>query len=967
MRKMYKNAKSLVFQLAFMWMLSIVVVSARAQSVSFDRNVTTFAGSTAGFTNATGTSAQFNKPFSAALDVSGNLYVADPNNHRIRKITPAGEVSTFAGSGTANLTDGTGTAAEFNFPYGVAVDTVSGNVYVADRGNNSIRMITSAGVVTTLAGSATAGSVDGTGAAAGFNFPYSVAVDGSGNVYVADYNNHLIRKITSAGVVTTLAGSTTSGFVDGTGTAARFKNPAGVAVDAFDNVYVADRLNHSIRKITPLGEVTTIAGNGTSGFADGTGTAARFYSPHGVSLDTSGNVYVADYTNNRIRHISPAGVVSTIGGEVQNYVDGIGGEARFYYPTGLAADVSGNVYVADYYNDRIRKITPLVLTAFSNTEGTASAAQIFYVKGTILTSDLVVTAPAGYEISLSSGSGYGSTVSLSPVTGTVSTTPIYIRLSAAAAVGTNSGNIQLSSTGTVTQTMAVTGVTAARIDQTITFDPFTTPQTFGNPTFDLTATSTSGLTVSFTSSNTSVATVSGNTVTIVSAGSADITAVQAGNTTYNPAPDVVQTLVVDKANQTIPFTGFAPATYGDPAITLTANASSGLPITYTSYNTAVATVSGNVVTIVGVGMADIGATQAGNANYNAATDVMHTLTVAKADQTITFAALSAKTMVDPDFNLTATASSGLALTYTSSNTSVATISGNTVTIVGEGSTNITASQAGNTNYNAATDVVQALVVTKADQTITFAALPAKTMADPDFTLTATASSGLPITYTSSNTSVATVSGNTVTIVGAGVTDITATQAGDADYNAAPLVYQTLTITKVNQTITFNSLPSKTEGDAPFDVNVSASSGLTVTLTSSNHAVATVSGNTITIVGAGTATITASQAGDATYAAAPDVERALVVTSTTGLRPLTILESKSYPNPATDVLYIEPKQRLYGNLTLTLSDMQGKIAYSTVAQGGEESYTVDISSLESGVYMLELSNGTEVISQRIVKK
>jgi sugar lactone lactonase YvrE len=184
----------------------------------------------------------------------------------------------------------------------VAVDS-SGNVYVADYGNNMIRKITSAGVVTTLAGSSTtSGSADGTGTAASFNNPMGVAVDSSGNVYVADGNN-MIRKITSAGVVTTLAGTIAGGSANGTGTAASFNNPTGVAVDSSGNVYVADCSNFMIREITSAGVVTTLAGSTTYGSANGTGTAARFYNPNGVAVDSSGNVYVADYDNNMIRKI----------------------------------------------------------------------------------------------------------------------------------------------------------------------------------------------------------------------------------------------------------------------------------------------------------------------------------------------------------------------------------------------------------------------------------------------------------------------------------------------------------------------------------------------------------------------------------------------------------------------------------------------------------------------------------------
>jgi Bacterial Ig-like domain/Secretion system C-terminal sorting domain/NHL repeat len=317
--------------------------------------VGTLAGDgTAAYLDGTGTAAQFNSPRGVAVDNSGNVYVADASNNRIRKITAAGVVTTLAGDGTAGYLDGTGTAAQFSGPIGVAVDG-AGTVYVADALNHRIRKITSAGEVTTLAGSGTAGFADGTGTAAQFNRPFGVAVDGSGTVYVADYFNHRIRKITVAGEVTTLAGSGTAGFADGTGTAAQFNRPYGVAVDGLGTVYVTDSSNNRIRKITAAGEVTTLAGSGF-GYADGAGTAAQFRGPQGIAVDEAGTVYVVDNSNYRIRKITAAGVVSTLAGSGFGYADGTGTVAQFWNPAGVAVDGSGTVYVADYGNNRIRKI-----------------------------------------------------------------------------------------------------------------------------------------------------------------------------------------------------------------------------------------------------------------------------------------------------------------------------------------------------------------------------------------------------------------------------------------------------------------------------------------------------------------------------------------------------------------------------------------------------------------------------------
>ncbi len=232
----------------------------------------TFAGTgSAGFVNGTGTGASFNQPHPGQrVDASGNIYISDVGNEVIRKITPAGVVTTYAGTGTPGSTNGIGTSAAFYHPVQLCVDN-AGNMYVADeKDNNMIRKIVlSTGVVTTLAGQTTAGFTNATGTSAQFNLPCGVAVDGAGNVYVADYNNNVIRKITSAGVVTTFAGSGSVGSANGTGTAATFNHPYSLAIDASGNLYVADRLNFMIRMITPVGVVTTLAGQTTAGFANG--------------------------------------------------------------------------------------------------------------------------------------------------------------------------------------------------------------------------------------------------------------------------------------------------------------------------------------------------------------------------------------------------------------------------------------------------------------------------------------------------------------------------------------------------------------------------------------------------------------------------------------------------------------------------------------------------------------------------
>ena len=264
-------------------------------------------------------------------------------------------VTTLAGS-TEGFADGTGTAVQFNFPRGIAAGA-DGSLYVADIGNNRIRRVTPAGTVTTLAGN-TEGFADGTGTAARFDSPSGVAVGADGSLYVADTQNNRIRRVTPAGVVTTLAGST-QGLADGMGTNAWFYFPQGIAVGADGSLYVTDGFNSRIRKITPAGEVTTLAGNGSFGFANGTGTAAAFNFPQGIAVGTDGSLYVTDTENNRIRKVTPAGAVTTLAGSIRGlggFADGTGTAALFNGPTGIAAGADGSLYVADYYNNRIRKI-----------------------------------------------------------------------------------------------------------------------------------------------------------------------------------------------------------------------------------------------------------------------------------------------------------------------------------------------------------------------------------------------------------------------------------------------------------------------------------------------------------------------------------------------------------------------------------------------------------------------------------
>jgi hypothetical protein len=363
-----------------------------------------------GYVDGVGAAARFNRARGVAADGDGNVYVADTDNHTIRKIAPEGTTTTLAGrSGVSGSADG-GSDSRFRVPQGVAVDQ-GGNVYVADAGNHTIRKINPDGVVITLAGNAgQGGSADGAGADARFAYPTGVAVDSAGDVYVADSGNFTIRKVTASGVVTTLAGCAgIDGSADGIGVEARFgQHQLGVAVDGAGTIYVADAGNHTIRKVTAAGAVTTLAGTaGMPGTADGTGAAARFEWPNGVTVDSAGNVYVADGFT--IRKITAAGRVTTLAGAREyGSADGTGGAARFFVSTGVAVDGTGNVYVADSENHAIRKVTAegVVTTlaghasAEGNADGTGAEARFLFPGDVAVdsTGTLYVTDNGNYTI-----------------------------------------------------------------------------------------------------------------------------------------------------------------------------------------------------------------------------------------------------------------------------------------------------------------------------------------------------------------------------------------------------------------------------------------------------------------------------------------------------------------------------------------------------------------------------------------
>jgi sugar lactone lactonase YvrE len=370
---------------ACLFLLSAFCIPATAQAQVVSGRITTVVGDgKQGFSgdDTIATSAQLASPKGVAVDTSGNLYIADSNNSVIRKVSSSGIITTVAGigvtgSGGYSGDNGPATSAHLTGPTSVAVDA-SGNLYIADYYNHRIRKVSSTGIITTVAGNGLSGYSGDNGAAvsAQLSYPQAVAVDTTSNIYIADSGNHRIRKVNSSGIITTVAGNGTIGYTgdDGAATSAHLGTPVGVAVDVSGNLYLADAQYNVIRKVISSGIITTVAGSTFyNGLGDnGTATAAQLAYPVGIAVDTFGNLYIADSKNyfGLIRKVSTSGIITTVAGNgscsiinnVQCYSgdNGPATSAELNQPTGVAVDGSGNLYIADTNNNRIRKVSYLV-------------------------------------------------------------------------------------------------------------------------------------------------------------------------------------------------------------------------------------------------------------------------------------------------------------------------------------------------------------------------------------------------------------------------------------------------------------------------------------------------------------------------------------------------------------------------------------------------------------------------------
>jgi len=561
---------------------------------------------------------------------------------------------------------------------------------------------------------------------------------------------------------------------------------------------------------------------------------------------------------------------------------------------------------------------------------------------------LTATASSGLAVSYASNSGGICTVSGSTIT--------FVSVGSCSITASQAGGGNFAAATPVTRSFNVTpGV------NTITFNaPADTAFTSAPPA--LTATASSGLAVSYASNSAGVCTVAGSTISFVSVGSCSITASQAGGGNYAAATPVTRSFNVTAGVNTITFNAPADTPFTSAPPTLTATASSGLAVSYASNSGGFCTVSGSTITFVSAGSCSITASQAGGGNYAAATPVTRSFNVMPGVNTITFNAPADTPFTSAPPALTATASSGLAVSYASNTTGVCTVSGSTITFVSGGSCSITATQAGNGNFAAATPVTRSFNVTQGVNTITFSAPADTPFTSPPPALTATASSGLAVSYASNTSGVCTVSGSSITFVSAGSCSITATQAGNVSYVAATPVTRSFNVTPGVNVITFGALQDRAYGSGSFTVSANASSGLAVAFASGTPATCGVSGSTVTLLAVGQCTVTATQPGNNNFQAATPVSQSFTINKAVTSVALSSTGSTAFFGvPVTltaTVAGVSPTG------TVTFRDGGATIATVNVS-GGQASFTTKSLTVGShtitATYNGDASNATSVSS------
>ena len=787
-----------------------------------------------------------NSPSAVAADGNGNLYIADTGNNRILKETLS------AGSYTQSVVP----TSTLSSPDGVAVDG-SGNVYIADYFNNQVLKETPSGATYI---ESTVGS--------GTPKPLAVAVDGSGNVYVltsyaTGEPQQILKETLSAGNYTPSQVIPANYYF------------TGVAVDGNGNVYFSEILEDELPGTGGVFKLTPSSTGYTESTVDNTLNAVA------VAVDGNGNVYAVDQGTygawSVLEETSSAGFYN------QNFLPITAGLVN---PVGVSVDGMGNVYLSDSSSSLVLKQDfgdpPSLGFTATNVGSMSSDSPQTVTITNIGNQPLNLSTPGtggnpSYPVnfpentsdpnlcaagtSLAPNEACDVSINFVPTTG-----------------GTNYESVVITDNNlnqtNATQSIRLTG-TGTLIQQTITFPAITAAQ-YALTTLPLSATASSGLAVSLTSSTPSICTVSGSTASLLTPGTCILHAAQAGNSNYSAAPAVSQGFYVHPAQQTITFKTITGAWYALQQITLSATASSGLAVSFSTTTPTVCTVSGNTVSLLIGGSCILQATQAGNALYGAALPVTQVVVVHLAHQSITVTPVTGTKYALSQLALSASSNSGLPVTLTSVTPAVCTLSGNTASFLTAGTCDIHANQAGNATYATAPLLAVGIDVHPIIQTINFTTVATPVYPLTKVTLSATATSWLNVSFASITTTVCTVSVKTLSLLTSGNCILHALQNGNPDYAAAPIVTQQVYVTPLSQTITWPTITGTRYAASQMTLTATASSGLTVAFVSTTPAVCTVAGATASLLASGTCILRATQAGNAIYAAAPVVQQSVVV-------------------------------------------------------------------------------------------